>query len=55
LDHDDVNAESPDEHERTVLACAAERGHEAVVRVLLEGKNKALVNAEDSRDWTALS
>jgi ankyrin repeat protein len=38
-----------------VLACAAERSHEAVVRVLLEGKNKVLVNAEDSQDCTALS
>lgn len=47
LDHDDVDAESPDEHGRTVLACVAERDHETVVRVLLEGKNKALVNAED--------
>lgn len=55
LDHDNVDAESPNEHGRTVLMCAAEKGYEAVVRVLLEGKNKALVNAEDPQGRTALS
>lgn len=56
LDHEGVDAEGPDVHGRTVLSCAASRGHGAVVQALLAGgENKARVNAEDAQGRTALS
>jgi len=46
LERNDVNPDKPDETNRTPLLCAAERGHQGVVDVLL-GRDNANPNKPD--------